>query len=410
MRSLIGCVLAAAACGGGSEISDAPAADAPPACTPHGAWDMSFGVNGCIVATDSVPYILAADAVTVDDGLVVAGRTAVAPHKFALARYRTDGSFATNFGVGGVAQQQLGPGTGNGDEPFAIARAPDGKLVVSGWSDGPVVARFTSDGALDSGFQQGFVRVPAFEHVGANVTGIVVAGVDNMTNPGEAVVARLQHDGNLDPTFATGGVIRDNVGNGSPIRLDAFALAPDGSIVVAGLSTSGSRYLRRYTAQGVPDATFTPPTLDPAVSVTAIHVLASGRILLALTRIASDPMPGSYVGVVTLTQSGTIDTSFGDMGYAWSARFTDTRATDLVSASTGAITLTGTTEGGSRLMAARFTPSGAPDTCFDDDGVGFGITAESPAAVIDAMDRITMVGHQYADPINTRLVVARLSP
>jgi hypothetical protein len=69
-----------------------------------------------------------------------------------------------------------------------------------------------------------------------------------------------------------------------------------------------------------------------------------------------------------------------------------------------------TTAGGSRMMAARFTQNGAPDTCFDDDGIGFGITAESPAAVIDAMDRITMVGHQYADPINTRLVVARVAP
>lgn len=405
MRSLIGWVLAAAACGGGSEM-----ADAPPSCTPHGAWDVSFGMNGSLVAADSVPYIMTADAVTMDDGFVVVGRTAFAPHKFALARYRTDGSFDTSFGIGGIAQHQLGPGTGNGDEPFAITRAPDGKLVVSGWSDGPVVARFNADGALDTGFQQGFVRVPAFEHVGANTTGITVAGVDNLANPSEAVVARLQHDGNLDATFATGGVMRDNIGSGSAIQLNAFTLAPDGTILVAGLTTTGSRYLRRYTAQGLPDATFTPPTLDPAVSVSAIHALASGRILLALARIASDPVPGTYVGVAALTQTGTIDTSFGDMGFAWSARFMDTRATDLVLASTGVITLTGTTEGGSRLMAARFTPSGAPDTCFDDDGVGFGITAESPAAVIDAMDRVTMVGHQFADPINTRLVVARVSP
>ena len=157
-------------------------------------------------------------------------------------------------------------------------------------------------------------------------------------------------------------------------------------------------------------AAFTPAMQDPAVSVSAIHVLASGRILLALTRIANDPMPGTYVGVAALNPTGTLDTTFGDMGYAWSARFMDTRTSDIVVASTGVITLTGTTEGGSRLMAARFTSSGAPDTCFDDDGVGFGITAESPAAVIDAMDRITMVGHQYADPINTRLVVARVSP
>jgi len=367
-------------------------------------------MSGSLVAADSVPYIMTADAVSMDDGFVVVGRTAFAPHKFALARYRTDGSFDTSFGVGGIAQQQLGPGTGNGDEPFAIARAPDGKLVVSGWSDGPVVARFNADGALDTGFQQGFVRVPTFEHVGAYATGIIVAGVDNMASPSEAVVARLQHDGNLDATFATGGVIRDNVGNGSPIQLNAFALAPDGTVLVAGISTAGSRYLRRYTAQGMPDATFTPPTLNPTVSVSAINVLASGRILLALTRIASDSMPGTYVGVAALTQTGALDTSFGDMGYAWSARFMDTRPSDLVVASTGVITLTGTTEGGSRLMTARFTPNGAPDTCFDDDGVGFGITAESPAAVIDAMDRITMVGHQYADPINTRLVVARVSP
>lgn len=367
-------------------------------------------MNGTVVAADSVPYIMTADAVSLDDGFVVVGRTAFAPHKFALARYQTDGSFATSFGTGGIAQHQLGPGTGNGDEPFAIARAPDSKLVVSGWSEGPVVARFNADGTLDSTFQQGLVRVPAFEQIGANATGIIVAGVDSATNPSELVVARLLHDGTLDAMFATGGVLRDNVGNGSPIQVNAFALAPDGMVLVAGLSTAGGRYLRRYTAQGTSDATFTPPALAPDVGVNAIQVLTGGRILLAVTRNTSDPMPGTYVGVAALTQTGTIDTSFGDMGYAWSPRFMDTWASDLVIASTGMMTLTGTTEGGSRLMVARFTPNGDADTCLDDDGVGFGITAESPAAVIDAMDRVTMVGHQYADPINTRLVVARVAP
>jgi uncharacterized delta-60 repeat protein len=405
MRSVGVVVLGvAAACGGGSETTDAP-----PSCTSHGAWDPSFGMNGSVVAADSVPYIMTADGVAMDDGFLIVGRTAFAPHKFALARYTADGSFDQSFGIGGIVQHQLGPGTGNGDEPFAIARAPDAKLVVSGWSDGPVVARFNANGTLDTGFQQGFVRVPAFEHIGANPTGIIVAGVDN-ANVGEAVVARLQHDGNLDATFATGGVMRDDIGNGTPIQLNAFALAPDGSTLIAGISTTGVPYLRRYTAQGARDSTFTPATLDPTVYVSAIHVLANGRILIALTRIANDSMPGTYVGVAALDPIGALDATFGNMGYAWSARLMDTGVSDVVVASTGTITLTGTTEGGSRMMAARFTPNGTPDTCFDDDGIGFGITAESPAAVIDAMDRITMLGHQYADPINTRLVVARVSP
>ena len=47
MRSLSGFVLAAAAaCGGGSETTDAP-----PPCTPHGAWDMTFGMNGSVSVT-----------------------------------------------------------------------------------------------------------------------------------------------------------------------------------------------------------------------------------------------------------------------------------------------------------------------------------------------------------------------
>jgi uncharacterized delta-60 repeat protein len=379
---------------------------------PSPAWDQSFGTAGTVVAPDTATYVLPSDAVIQSDGsFVVVGRSAFAPHRFVLARYLVDGSFDATFGSGGFADHALGSGTGNGAEPFAIALGPEGRIVVAGWIDGPAVARFNANGALDPAFTGGFVHVPAAEFVASDALGMVVAGIDPSGDPGEVVVARVKHDGVVDPGFGTSGITRDNVGNGAPIALTAFVLAPDGRVLVAGRSpTTGAVFLRRYAAMGGVEGGFPTASFTPDVSIDAIHVLPSGRILLALSRIASDPMPATYVGVAALAADGSLDSTFGQAGYAWSKPLRDTGATDLVVDSRARITVTGTNYGDPHFFATRFAADGTPDTCFGDGGVGYGAAGESVGSVVDANDQITLAGFQYADPINTRLVVARVGP
>jgi uncharacterized delta-60 repeat protein len=411
MRRLVGAVAFAVACGGSSGESRPDSQPDAESCTPYDAFDQSFGVRGFAIAPATAPYVLTADAVVLpDDRFVLVGRSSLAPHKFVLARYLVDGSLDPSFGTDGIAVHTFST-TGNGSEPWSIGLAPDGKLVVSGWIDGYAIARFNSDGSLDTTWPNGYVMAPAGERIVADANGIVTVSVNVSASPKEVVIARVTYAGELDTTFGSGGVVRDTIGGASPLQVRTFALAPDGRVIVAGVLETGALFMRRYSAQGVVEPSFPASQLAADVGVAAIQVLASGRIILALGKtIINEPTPGVLVGVAALTATGSLDTSFGQTGYGWSGRLMDTRATDLAVSSTGKITLTGVTAGGSQFMAARFGADGAPDLCFGDQGVGFGVTGESPASVIDSHDRITLAGSQYVDPINTRLVVSRVAP
>ena len=108
---------------------------------------------------------------------------------FALARYRSDGSLDTSFGIGGRQTTAFGtwPATGDGATGVAIQR--DGKIVVVG------------QGHWESILAEG-TFLPA---------------------------ARYSANGSLDPSFGT-MMLTPGPDQGA----EAVALQPDGTIVIAG--------------------------------------------------------------------------------------------------------------------------------------------------------------------------------
>jgi uncharacterized delta-60 repeat protein len=125
-----------------------------------GSLDASFG-NGGKVATDFGANFEAGNSVTMqaDGKIVVAGFSFLGSFNvdFALARYNSDGSLDTSFGTGGKVTTNFGS---NNESAISVVIQPDGKIVLAGSSNNGVagsgadyaVARYNSDGSLDTSF------------------------------------------------------------------------------------------------------------------------------------------------------------------------------------------------------------------------------------------------------------------
>jgi uncharacterized delta-60 repeat protein len=251
-------------------------------------------------------------------GIVAAGRTLSGPvdYDVALVRYRPDGTLDPDFGVDGIVKTDV---AGSGDVADAVAVQPDGKILVAGSSasgvlaDGDLLlARYLPDGTLD----------PSFDHDGIVTTdlgtrsddarallvrpggGIVVAG----TAGDDVALARYLPDGTLDgaPTISDFG--SDDVADG-------VALAPDGSLLIAGftLGPAGDRdfLLARYSAEG---------TLGPSVTTgfgggddfaTDLVVDAAGRIVVVGRATSATILD---LALVRYRSDLTLDPGFGSGG------------------------------------------------------------------------------------------------
>src|SRR5207247_383388 len=156
----------------GTVLQPAPARAFP------GGLDASFGTSGTVITDFAGDSDAALALVRQADGKVVAAgerRACVGGEHdgercqvtddcsafpcvadFALARYRADGSVDLTFGSGGRVVTDFG----GDDTAFALAVQPDGKIVVAGVSTGGgtmdfALARYDSDGALDTSFGSG---------------------------------------------------------------------------------------------------------------------------------------------------------------------------------------------------------------------------------------------------------------
>lgn len=124
-----------------------------------GSLDPTFDGDGR-VTTDFGRFAGVSDLVIQPDGKIVAAGNAFPDgefeNEFALARYNADGSLDTTFG--GDGRVTLHPG-GRGGAARAVALQPDGKIIAAGSVIVPVgsdsdiaVARFNSDGSVDTSF------------------------------------------------------------------------------------------------------------------------------------------------------------------------------------------------------------------------------------------------------------------
>jgi uncharacterized delta-60 repeat protein len=182
----------------------------------NGAFDRSYGGDG-VAEVPGISQIgcfgCRAAALAPDGGLLVAGHTARPRDDFrlAVARLRPDGSPDPAFGSGGVSRPLASP---SGATTLLVQ--PSGRIVVSG----------STGSALDPGGQRG-------------------------------VLVGLRPDGSLDPGFGDQGVVRLNA-NAGAVTQDA-----SGRLLVAafGPGVRDESAVRRFTADGMPDASWTATPL-----------------------------------------------------------------------------------------------------------------------------------------------------
>ena len=202
---------------------------------------------------------------------------------------------------------------------YAVAVQSDGKVVVGGdftaVSGVPRagVARFNTNGSLDMTFDPGVgvtanggvVYALAIYTNGANLGKIVIGGAFGMVSGvARTNIARLNTNGTLDTTFATGTGAEDG-------EVDALVIQPaDGKIVIGGAFTfvQGVEhdFVARLNANGTVDSAFTAYA-DDAVYVVLVQP-ADSKILLGGYFITVNG--SSRNGVARLTTSaGALDTT-----------------------------------------------------------------------------------------------------
>ena len=252
--------------------------------TGDGVLDPSFGTAGTVTTKFSVlPAALglatddAASAVAVqpDGKIVVVGGSwdSVGLYSnLALARYNSDGSLDSTFGVGGLVRQ----GGPIGGWAGAVVLQPDGKIVVAGsvHFDYAMIARFKADGSLDTSFGSGGVRQfgqyaqaaslllqPDGKLVAAGGQSVYPPSFEGSPTGRMMLLARCDANGQLDATFGTGGIVTTSFQ--SPWA-EAFGLVlqPDNRLVAAGRlfpdAQASARHfgLARYNIDGSLDSSF----------------------------------------------------------------------------------------------------------------------------------------------------------
>src|SRR6266536_4773993 len=361
-----------------------------------GCLDPAFGVGGK-VTTDYTGQDDEISAIVLQpDGKIVAVGTAgsgpVTGWSFALARYNSDGSLDTTFGVGGKVTTNF---SGNNDSASSAALQPDGKILVAGdvgfdpLNHDSAVARYLADGTLDSSFGSGGLVTIDFDsqHNAAIALQLQPDGkivtlnaIDGLAFDTRWALVRYNPDGSLDGTFGSGGKVITNIGPADD-RPTALTLQSDGKILATGLTLQGANNqvaLVRYETDGSLDATFGSGgivmTGVPGEDAGGFDLrqLPSGQIVVAGGGPgAGAPDFGDFL-LLRYNSDGSLDTTFGTGGFV----LTDFRgSTDnglgIAVDASGRILVVGqafSVADGSGFAMARCNPDGSLDASFGTGG------------------------------------------
>ena len=148
---------------------------------------------------------------------------------------------------------------------------------------------------------------------------IVLAGTANMSGGGyEFALARFTPAGTLDSTFGTGGTVLYDLGDQTN-HATCLAIQADGGILVGGYDdNSGDWDLVGFLGDGSVDTSFgsngqvaLSGVNAQAGVVSSLAVQSNGQILAGGTFGGSNEL-----GVVRINTDGTLDSSFGNAGFA----------------------------------------------------------------------------------------------
>ncbi len=233
----------------------------------------------------------------------------------------------TAFGQAGACDLTFDPGTGANSSVNAIALQPDGKILIGGafyTYNGEVqyrIARLNHDGSLDPTFDAGAGPSGWVHCMALQPDGKILIGGDFMSYDGipRSRVARLNSDGSLDSSFNPGTGIAGSVQQ--YVGVSAIAVQPDGKILVGGsfmwYDGTSRDNLARINSDGSLDPTFdTEYAIGANSGVRTVVVQPDGKILFGEGRIMYELVVPYRIR--RLNSDGGLDLSF-DPGTGLSA-------------------------------------------------------------------------------------------
>jgi len=325
-----------------------------------GSLDKTFNSNG-VVNNDVSGYDDQAVAVLrqLDGKIVVIGVIDdFSNGDFLVMRYNADGTLdvgddtPANPGFGDVDPNNSGKRkgytrttfTGSADGANAAALDSQGRIVVVGrkatrGTDGVIsssdiaIARYTTDGQLDTSFNGGKFTKPFTGYLGSargiavEPSGkIVVAGVlTNAAGSSQIVLLRYNANGTPDSGFGTnGGVVTDPSFTPFSDDTNALSLSNDSNdnIVVAGTGsdTTGTFFfVVRFDKFGALDTTFNASGAGATPGYRKIDLTGVGETCFGLdiqnnNKIVLGGKVDNKMAFVRLNASGSLDSLFGTGG------------------------------------------------------------------------------------------------
>ncbi len=238
---------------------------------PDGSLDTSFNSDGKLTAfigeSDSYGLDVIVDS---HSKIVVAGRAYGASyHNCALARFNADGTLDTSFASVGWTMADVG----SASSCYALALQSDGKIVAVGSNNDFIIARYNNDGTLDNTFgTNGMVSTDITNH-GDTAKGVIIQNDGKIVIAGSSTnsdsytdsmaLARYNSDGTLDTSFGTEGIVTTYIEANYINFATDIVLQPDGKLIVSGYSWTlpidgyvDVFIIARYNVDGSLDDTF----------------------------------------------------------------------------------------------------------------------------------------------------------
>jgi uncharacterized delta-60 repeat protein len=288
-----------------------------------GALDSSFGASGLVTTTfggSAQPHSILIQS---DGKIVVVG---AASSVLTLVRYNADGSLDASFGASGVATTN---GVGVGYSIRTVLQS-DGKIVVAAGLGAVNLVRYNTDGSLDTSFgTNGVVSTTLgdlYQQTQASSVALQSDGKLIVTGYGtyygssvvvRSFVFRYNTDGSLDTSFGASGKTEINVSTFSD-TINDVAIQSDGKLVLAVLTSE--HFLARLNADGSLDTSFGnsgyATGLTQGKTIKQIALQSDGKIItVGTTSIDSVPATQEVFCLSRHTKDGVLDSTFGSSGY-----------------------------------------------------------------------------------------------
>ena len=291
-------------------------------------------------------------------------------------RFNSDGSSDTTFNSFGFA--------GVLGSSRSLSVLANGSILVPGvYNQLYGIAKLNADGSRDLTFSRdghefgspgSSVDVAAASILQADGKQLVVGNSNNRFG-----IARYNSNGTLDTTYGQGGKATVAFADAWDVKAKDVAVQADGKILIVGSSRyyTGTNLKDRFTLvrlnpNGSLDTTFAGDGIAEVDSEgsgggNSVTVQANGRIVVAGAF-------RNYFSVLRFMPNGTLDRSFSGDGIAYIQAAMNSEALDVVVQPDGKLLAVGSyiqsssARYASALMMARFNPNGAFDTAFGTNG------------------------------------------